>query len=215
MGPPAGAMRTVSSRGVLPAPRAGRSAIRRGACDRPGVAPAGELHQRRDAVADRRMGRHQGGQRIVRRVLEEQRAHLGRDLRHGGMAFDLAQRRDHRIGVGGQFHRPRIGQEFPVARQRHAQRGRQQPGERDHQHADDRRPAGIAGIAARPASRRAAAGARDAPRAGHHVEAERDDADEDRRDQPQPRIAVADMAEFMGQHRAPVHGRRAHPSARA
>ena len=51
--------------------------------------------------------------------------------------LDLAQRRDHGVGVLGQFDRSGVGQQFARARQRQLDHLRQQPGQHDQRHRDD------------------------------------------------------------------------------
>lgn len=60
----------------------------------------------------------------VRLVVEEQLLHLVRAL-EAGPALDLAQGRDHGVGVLGQLHRPRVGDIFTGAREHHADHDRQ------------------------------------------------------------------------------------------
>ena len=50
--------------------------------------------------------------------------------------LDLAQRRDHGVGILGQLDRARVGEELALARQREADHHREEPGDRDQRDRD-------------------------------------------------------------------------------
>ena len=83
---------------------------------RPGVVPARELHQRVDPGIDRRMRGKEVGEAFARIV----DAHF-HDGGIGGVQFaaplDLAQRRDHGVGIFGELDRACVGEELAAARQ--------------------------------------------------------------------------------------------------
>ena len=84
---------------------------------RPGIVSAGEFHQRLDPGIHRRVGREQVGKALAR-VVDAQFHH--RRGRAGKLAavLDLAQRRDHGVGILGQFDRSGVGEQFARSRQR-------------------------------------------------------------------------------------------------
>ena len=103
---------------------------RRGRIERARIAAAGEFHQRFGAAVDRRMRRENIGKSLAR-IVDAHFHHRRGRARQFAAALDLAQGRDHRVGIFGQFHRAGIGEKFARARQREADHDREQPGERD------------------------------------------------------------------------------------
>ena len=93
---------------------------------RPGVVSAGEFHQRLHPGFHRGMGREQVGKTLAR-IVEAQFHHRRGGAGKFAAALDLAQRRDHGVGVFGQFDRAGIGQQFARPRQRQPHQLRQQP----------------------------------------------------------------------------------------
>ena len=173
-----------------------------GQVERAGIVAAGKLDQRRDPAFDRRVGGEQVGEALARIV--DAHFHDG-----GGGAFqfaaalDLAQRRDHGVGVLGQFDRAGVGEIFALARQREADHHREQPGHRDQRDGDDDRDAGAALAAVAVAGGAAAA---PAPAAlEHHAEQqfgeEADNAGDDHGDHQHAHVAVADMGQLVAEHR--------------
>ena len=91
--------------------------FRRRQCDRSGIVAAGEFDQRRNAGLDARMGVEQFAKTFTR-IIDAHFHHRGRRAGQFAAAFDLAQRRDHGVGILGELHRTGIGEEFTRARQR-------------------------------------------------------------------------------------------------
>ena len=110
--------------------------VRDGRASGPGSWPPAIFHQRLDPASHRRVGGEQVGKAFAR-VVEAQFHHRRGRARQFAAAFDLAQRRDHGIGVLGQFDRSGVGQQFARSRQRQPHQLRQQPCQRDQRHCDD------------------------------------------------------------------------------
>ena len=113
-----------------------RRLVRRRQRQRAGIVAAGGLDQCLDAAFDRRVGREQVGE-FLARIVDAHLHHRGGRAGQFAAALDLAQRRDHRIGVLGELDRARIGEEFARARQREPDQQREQPGDRDQRDRDD------------------------------------------------------------------------------
>ena len=124
-----------------------RSRLRPRQGERARVVAAGELDQRFDAALDRRVGGEQVGETRARVVDAHFHDRRGRAFELAA-AFDLAQRRDHGVGVLGQLDRAGVGEIFAFSRQREADHDRQQPGDRDQHDRDDDRDRGAAALAA-------------------------------------------------------------------
>ena len=107
---------------------------------------AGEFDQRRDAAVDGRMGVEQFAKTLARIIDAHFHDRRGR-ARQFATALDLAQRRDHGVGIFGQLHRAGIGEEFARARQREADDERQQIGDDDKRDSDQDGEAGAAAAA--------------------------------------------------------------------
>ena len=106
------------ARGMLGLGLVARSRRRRQR-ERAGIVAAGELDQRRDPALDRRMGVEQLAEALAR-IVDAHFHHRGGRARQFAAAFDLAQRRDHGVGILGELDRAGIGEEFARARQREA-----------------------------------------------------------------------------------------------
>ncbi len=176
-----------------------RLARRRRQRDRAGIVAAGELDQRGDAAVDARMGVEQFAKTFAR-VVDAHFHHRGGRAREFAMAFDLAQRRDHGVGIFGEFDRAGVGQRFARARQSKPDQERQHIGddeERDRDQDRDHGAAAAALVAVARAERKAVV----EPQPEHQLGDEGNGAGDDHGDDHHAHVAVADMGELVAQHR--------------
>jgi hypothetical protein len=160
--------------------------------------PAGELHQRRHPRIDRRVGVEDVGESLAR-IVDAHLHHRGGRARKLAAALDLAQRRNHRVGILGELDRACVGQVFAFARQREADDDRQHPGDGNEHEGDEyhqpRAAPAIAAVAAAPTEAPLEHQAKD------ELGEEGDDPGDDDGDHQQAHVAVADVGQFVAEHR--------------
>ena len=93
---------------------------------RPRVLSLRKLDERLDTIVDGRMRCQPSREPALQRVLDEKRFHARRHVERR-IALDLAQGRNHRIGILGELYRARIGQKLARARQGEADRASRCP----------------------------------------------------------------------------------------
>ncbi len=178
-----------------------RRLLRRRQGDRAGIVAAGGLDQRLDAALDRRVRREQVRKSLAR-IVEAHLHHRGGGAGQLAAALDLAQRRDHGVGILGELDRAGIGEKLARARQREADQQRENPRDRDQRDRDEDREA-VAAAAAILAARspRAEADAAVEPQPEEQLGEERDGAGDDDGDHHHAHVAVADVRELVAEHR--------------
>ena len=170
------------------------------------------LHDRRDPVVDRRMGREQVGEAGARIVDAHLHHRRGRAFELAA-AFDLAQRRDHGVRILGQLDGAGVGEVFAFARQREADDDREQPGHRDSASAmtmaSTTPPEPLLLLLLLLRCRAPSGNPPWNNSAEHHLGEERDHARDDDRDHQHAHVAVADVRQLMAEHGLELRRRRA------
>jgi hypothetical protein len=103
---------------------------------RPGIVSTGEFDQRLHPGFHRWMRREQVGKALAW-VVDAQFHHRGGGAGKFAAVFDLAQRRDHGVGILGQFDRSGVGKQLARPRQRQPDHLRQQPRQPDQRRRDN------------------------------------------------------------------------------